>query len=989
MFSVMLFNSNQALSQSTTKDKADYKPAIEKLLSLGFPNARGAKFVKLSTDNLDYSYSDYNFVSHYDDKPGIAGNGFYIPNKDASKPGRFILIGGLEFTYTKKRGERYNSDNELILSGKMKNVDIKKDIKKLQTWLLRQVTSNDSDWRYYGTQEASVVLAIANLAYHSGYQKEATDLMNTLFINHDDPEEIIDALIDRVATTQYERVFTKFEKSGDWKAYLTALQTLQKKFPRGWDDQAGLAILIPRVKDRAEGKLAPIPEIADHTFSPEILKLIKSSADFKSNPDSPNAYYSVDPLFLINKQEANKNASPLDQLTYHGMDGFIALVALMDDRVLMPSSNESYSDMSGFSSDDPFGSGFGARGVSGESALDAYENLSKPSTRGEQASSLVKNALPLSKEETRDLPVKQLQTLALDWWKRHRNFSKIELTKVYLQNTDSPYMVNLANSLITQNTDESIALLEKSILSSETPSSFYNIVKSLIVKRREKAADFLNQYEKNLREEIGEATGDEYISSGQYSIKQKGGTKKFIAKLRRYTQPLDINQLLTNLAKKDAKTADILEQLAVALNTKELSEFSAKFVYAAAKTKDKKKRNLILNSLQKLAYKDDGADALDADEPNAKPTPKLSKYELQDWRKLLSIEDEQAASYYGSVSTQQRVAIIISKLFHSAHSYAEITTLQRYLTAEEYKTLLITRANDLLDGKKVSPIPSADDVSENRLQEITKNFASFKPIEIRPALEKLTISERLAISEVTDDIESLQKAAKHILGFSSYQNLAKMPEAKLKKIIEHLTTIIGEKHDAKTAEKIAQLALENSDDFAGFTVSITSGMILPGYEFYISPITLQAHDKLTEMEKKIKAGSITAFSMVATHDYNSSETTSFAYSPKESAKISDIETFWTTEDSNPDNLMIFTQNKEKLAKIKAEREANKDKRKKMLDEIYKIYPSLKDSAAAFDALPFDTLKEYYDQTLKQAKENEKTEEDEPVEEESLEAIEAQ
>ena len=478
---------------TTNKHIVDYTPAINELLKIGFPdikNATNLRYVKINDNRLQSLTRNFSYNSNHAPK-NLSGNGFLVPSGEPEKSNRFITLGGLELKHiSNERKSLFGNSNstEKITRGKVADADLKKDLEIATKWVHEFTSSNNFKYRH--NEVYTITLGYAALAHQAGYKEEATNLIKALFLNHNNPEDMIDTLINLLAEDEYKQCFSDFNKSTDWKAYLQELKVLQKKFPRGWKSQPGLSILIPLVENKINKVAIIEPKIKGHNFSPEIQKLLQQLLD----PPKQNDRYFNTQLFLINTPNKDASAPPLVQLTQHGMDGFIALASLIGNDTLLIPSNQTYAN-------DYYGNSY-YHDDDRISPEEAFASMNKPNTLGSLAKTLISSNLPHNYETLSELDSDGYRNLAIQWWKEHRNDNRIELIQHYMELGNQGHTNTIINALAQENTDESSQLLEKSILQSEYPSNFYYSVENYVKKRKTKADDFLTQYIAAIETEI-------------------------------------------------------------------------------------------------------------------------------------------------------------------------------------------------------------------------------------------------------------------------------------------------------------------------------------------------------------------------------------------------------------------------------------------------------------------------------------------------------
>jgi len=981
ILSLLMINT-VCLGQATSKRKVDYAPAVEEFIKQGlFPDIKGARYVKVKDENLQWTCDEFWFED-VAAMSKLTGNGFYIPNKEANKPARFIFFGGYELIHIGK-GVRMNEsmDYQSSTRGTMKDADLKKDIAVVQKWA--ETASSDDEFEYYGDENFAVAFGFANLAYQMGLKDEANLLFKTLFLNHEDPEKFIDHLINSLANKEYMGVYQSFNQKQDWAKYHASLIKLQEKYPRGWENQPGLELLIPLVKSRMDKEPVKSPVIEGVAFTAEVQKLIDATGKPSKASAAGNRYYERESLFLINKPKKSASAPAFQQLTHYGMDGFIGLVALIGDETLVAQNSGS-----GYSSHTSYSSSYYDDDRKSPEA--AYSSLNKPSTRGMLAEAIVRATMPQDRNSLSEMDSDQLKRFCINWWKEHKNDSKIELTKHYLQEGNQSHVQSLAMALMTEDTDESRVLLEKSILASKRPSYLSDIVKSYVKKRREKAKDFIVLYKKALIQEVGDG-----LENGNYNIRRAGGTEKYIASLMRYTSGLKPAQMLANLAKKDAKVNELIEMLAVSYKGKDVTKDLNKFIYAAAKKERVSDKSAILSGLIEMIYvepargaigagldgfifEDNGDAELSAEmvkkllakqledfknkpdaknlekpaEAKAKPQAiKLSKYERLDWEKLLFSNEGGRGTKISTLS-----GMILDKYAYPSRTKAEYRECQT-LGLELQESLIQERSRAILDGKEVEPLPSQKLVTKERKAEVLKLIKSTKPINLRAVLETLNDSEKIVVFyDGSEEVEAIfAEAGEYIQGFAALEPIYKLDNYdQLKEILKPL---IGKKPDAETYDQCAKLMLSNLNDFAGASLGLNVSGHRAGKNIAFYDLVPSSGNEVKKAKADVVAGKSDGFVVVIGYKRDQTQVT-LIYKDGSQPTKEDL-----TKILESPNVIIRAMSKASIEKLEKERAATADERKKLIDEIIKVYPSLEQYKERFEDMKVEQLK----QSLKQYK----------------------
>ncbi len=952
---VFLCLCSEARGQLVSSRKVDYGVAVEGLVKLGFADVKGARYVHLKSEQLEYESNGFRYSSNK--APKFKGNGFYVAGKDGGKGGRFISITGMEYSYTKIQGRSADggmsgyygdmSSAQRTIGGVMKDVDLGADLLALKQWALEQAAGDSFSYNSSSIYQPAFVFA--NLAYQAGGKEGANEVIKTLFLNADDAEQILDKVVGVIARNEYARVFSQFNKSHDWAKYLSELERLQKSFPRGWNNQSGLSILIPLVKKRVNKVAVPEPVIAGHAFSDEIALILKQTA--VSEKGSGNGYYGAN-LFLINKVPKDSKAGAIHKLTHYGMDGFIALVSLLGDDTLV---------LGGAG-----GSGYGGHHTyygsgDGESAEYAYRSMQRPKTRGELASALVKSNLPHSNEDISELNDDELKALAVEWWREHRNDDKVTLIKHYLSKGNRRHVSSLLNAIMLEGDDASFALFEKTILESSHPGNWSNMVKAYVLKRKARGKEFLLKYQDVLLASIGEAK-DRQNTDGNYEIVQAGGTRKFISGLLLYTEAQDPDKLYEKLAKDGADVSSIMGMLTHIYKGEKLRGQVSKIVHIAASTDDSKKQGEILQILyqgqfmgEQMPRRQGGIMGVmksifsGGGKVSAKVT--FSDEEKGDWKKLLASEGK---IDYQDISLL--AGMILDKYVNPSlrdHDYRGIMSLG----ADTVNELISARSESILAGEKVDPLPSVSLVKSDRLKEVSDQLAKVSAIDFRKMYSALNYSERLYVLNNIASREKFKEAAVYVQGVVQEKAKGKVGEESVAEYEKLLGGLIGKKVEVGTYVGLTKTMIAQLVAFEGMAVSVAPNAVMPGMDFYLRRANGVYDKEGKEAIADLVAGKRGSFVVmsVASNRYGGSDTKVFIF---DESSMPDEEKLGEIQASSKVEVIAVTK------KVVEEWKKNPVRGKEdVINEIMKLTPEIIHMRTDFERMNLEQLED----ALKQMK----------------------
>ena len=561
-----------ALPLAGAEEKAaDFSEGLKQLAALGLPDLKDARWVKApketTTQNFPDSYQFKELKVHLHGSawklPGeparIIGFGTPVeiasgsappkpeePAKDeTAEPSLFEKMlrkhasenpGKKEEAPPKKPGLEAEADAQLIIDALAKPA--------IKTELAQQLG--------YGRSELpGRCLIFAAQLHAAGRTDSANKLAAALFAIGPDKALIIDAAISHFAGTEYQAATSAFFKTHDWAAYHASVKAILAKYPRGWADAGGVAMLMGPLEKRVQGTPPPPPSLPGITLKPEAVAALDAllkphdlgglsdeelaraaGFDLSQIPVEHRARYIAmlrengvgnsrgggQQLWLLVPQPPGKD--PAGIIKSLRMDGMVALAAVVTDETLLPSRSAT---------------GGGSRYSSGlspeEAAQETYHRMMRPGSRGEFAAALLREVVPGIGDDADDTDLETLRSAAIDFWTQHRGKSPVELAAVYLASGNFMQKFGAAQFLAEHPDPAAHAVFESSVLASEDPASMHGLVEIYVERRRTAAKAFFDAYAKALRANIGNSSDDDPFSSRNGSLDDEKGVEKFLKKL--------------------------------------------------------------------------------------------------------------------------------------------------------------------------------------------------------------------------------------------------------------------------------------------------------------------------------------------------------------------------------------------------------------------------------------------------------------------------
>ena len=946
-------NSNRIVVQPI-----DFSDAVEKLVGLGFGDTKSADYVKIASGYIQ----EQSPLANLDQPPKLSGNAWFKSDQNASKTGTIILNYGQQapFTVSSK-----NSSEPFVagkaFSAKIKPADLKEDLAALLKWLVTLDKNDDNSFgrSRYNNNHGAPILAFAIMAHRSGHKEGANAIILKLLTSTDSPEAIIDSLISKIADQALTTALAKLTQDSDWKSYYSTLQEIDQTYKRGWDKQPGLQLLLPKAKLRADGDLKPVPKLVGIDYSDGAITELKATL---ATPTLPATSYIENPLWLLNQKPAlSSDESPFNRLTMLGMDGFIALVSMLDDDTLV--IQDTSDERNGYYSRNSY---FNSHYDDYEKlAYDAYSSIARPKTRGELAFNYIQPYFKPQEDNYSSYSstpdIAGLKSQALAWYKIHKDDSPVSLARYFLKNGSQQMVTTAVAHLILLDSEQANALIEEVILTAPIPSTYASSIKPYIVKRREAGSEFLKKYELLLLNELGAGLDFEQRTSAHYEIRNAGGVPKFISKLKKYTKPVIPEVLLTQLSRKDSKTTEILELLASQLRGKPLNKLRPLYIAAAAKSKPQKARAIVQHML-----------SLETPVPistQAAYAVELELSEAQDWKNLLDLTPER--SHTVRFTTHQMVAALMENLFNPNFDGNTFYALIEDLPKSIFNTMAAKRTTAILEQSKIQPLPTGDTIEEEQLHTLVGKIGSTLPEEINSVVGQLSPTEFLAFDKYLDNEappESYSKALTlvHKVTFPETKDVIPNQDA-IKDLLES-KQFIGKKITAGYIIELTELIKVNLKIFGGIGLQISNFGDTVGFELLVSKIELRAYRRLEEFESSLEAGTIDYYISLQAYSQLGRSSSVTVTSDPATAELYGTSVKESAGNINSDSSCSFNiicATKDDLKKRQEEIKKSRAPKEALLKKIIEISSESmgENLEPQLDSITLEQLQSYYDQLL--------------------------
>ncbi|MCW1885698.1 hypothetical protein OKA04_13240 [Luteolibacter flavescens] len=846
---------------------ADFSDGLSRLATLGLPDMKGATWVRAPKDVSESIDMPYEFQSL---GVKLQGGAWKLPG---DKP-RWIGFGTSEIIEIEPDGEEEAAAPEEnaspgLLERMMRNhaasqpkkekqarpgITVEEDVKRLIEALGKQsVIDRLIERLEYDSDVLSVpahCLIFAAQLHATGHADAGNRLAAAVFAAFPDATRNVDAAVGYLASLEAIGINDNFFESQDWKAYRDALKALLEKYPRGWGDATGIALLMPALDKRVAGELPPAPTLPGITLKPEAVAALGKFLEAQTAPEGDDiqlpdgmdlsgipAEHRAEFLQAMRRQgamtgmatgrggiwilperkpgDSRPMSGPVSDLQAMGMDGLIALAAVADDPTLVPVRTESsYSTSYGIDEDDE--------------PQEIYDRLDRPKSRGEIARSVISSTIPRSDDSGETDPI-ILRDAAVDFWKKNREKSPIELAVIFTREGDERQRMEAANYLAGGD-DESRQAFEKLALGSDQPSDYSAVVESYLAERKTEARAFFDGYSKAVTRELDGVDLSNARSSGVYRIRAAGSVEKYLKKLSISVGAVSLDDLIAEALKEPSQNGQINgDQPMASLGTSMMGaplEDCLKAV-AAVETKATPEQWLDLHQiLLSRAYRGGRGQSLAKEKT-------LPKDVIDLWRPLIAKSDplppkHRFASWvqgYGGSKMGDASYMILEVAAHPETSEYLNIYLQFCEAPDTPFAFIKKRVDAWTGGKEPIAWPDAEDVEEARSTEITTKLAGLPAAEIPASIKSLGVAERIAVGNWTGEFDEdspapsgIMEVRDRIVEIRPYNPAQPHDPA----LLAALGIKEGDKVEADDLVKLAEKLATEAKDRSGTTVAYYS-----------------------------------------------------------------------------------------------------------------------------------------------------------------------
>jgi len=829
---------------------ADYGPAFERLVKLGVLDTKGATYVKLTLHGKGAAEVQYQIPGMMGAKLKTKGNAWLLPQSKGANTKKDIssfIYRGFEKLTVKQKVRRSSlarllvgeekpskADGDVILGG-WKDQDVGEDAKKILSDIdLKRKKDGffDADqWKYDDSSArwCARVLVAACQMYRAGHHDEANQITGRLFSVVPEPIVVVDQVVNSLADLEYQRLVDIFFKSKNWTDYHQGTKELVERFSRGWKSREGAQLLLTHLDKQLKGVKPELKSLKGVSLKPEAVAVMDDwlgqTKPIVVNP--PMCWLLGMDLVPTNdsygyggRSGEEMNPEWMKKLGSMGMDGFIALTAVAaDDSLIATSINDVMSNYYG-----GYSRHFSSSSDSGQSpAQKQYAAMSRPCSRGEIARKVILQTLPDSENELKLVAPAELQSVAYQWWLKHRADTPSVLAKHFMEAGNSSQRSLAITALIKSNNESDAMVVEKYVLGSEKMAEQYSTVQTYLKARRGKAKSFFAAYSKALKDEVGEVADDDYEN---WQIRQAGGVDKYLKKLEIYVNDVSVDKVLSDMKSGKVEVKEGFAMLEAAMEKGTLRQYLTQLISMARQQKSQKEQVEVLNLLYRLVYSD-RAEYMKGDKWDAYTAslPALIEKSKDDWSYFLNLTEpfEKGVELGNAPSPAAGVSWVIEAFYFPDHEQA-MMGLAGVMSRDELWKFMIARANRVLAGEGLDQFPNAEKVDEAQRKEIREKLSTMGVVDIAKYHDKLGVNEKLAWYEilngfdddVPDGVKGLEKIITKI-DWSMSSEVNSDFEAKLKPLVMH------QKVDGVLIEKVQKLLFTDADHYSDVVVSLNFG----------------------------------------------------------------------------------------------------------------------------------------------------------------------
>lgn len=787
----------------------DFGAGIDKFTQLGLPDVKNARYVKIKWTSGEYQFDRHSMG----EGPKLEGNAWLLEEK----PGKSatVLVNELKPTEVlhpkvmeQKQKEMMEKMQKLAekaqvsgdddydeemgfgfgqmesAGGEWKDADLAKDAKALIDWLTKAGEKGPNargvnDPQMFAMQFNGGVhfFFFAAHAYQKGLKAEANQIIDLVFKRVGDNRKVLGSAMSGLADVQYAAAYAKFSKTGDWKQYLTDMDTLLQRYPGVWRDRP----IVEKVAAAVRKHLA-VPEppaIAGEGVTAEDQKLADALARDKKPLRNMQQHAYGGPTWLMSSQPmfglppASTNAAPLERILQRKVQAIPLLIALLkDDYLLRVQASQGMSHH--------FSSGDDDEAMTAEEIDQRLEGYARPVSRGEIARKLLAGlVLPQEARYNRSVvpSVEEIARRSREWYEKHKAKSEKELLRFFLAEGGQNEQQMALNHLMRSKDEADLKEVERYLMTPEKLADRINHVVNYARTRGPKAKPFVTEFLAKAR--ALPSLLPSHASNNRdasYRKRLEDQAKQQLKALEELASDKPADAVLKELLAADKKWEwEELNRSGEVLRAKLASEGPEKaltlLLQGALDAKDDTLAGFLLQSAAQVPYmKLEQEAALVRGRPKPVKLP-LEKY-VDLWKRMLA-QDRKASSmqmHYGfgggSAPTHRQTVAMMLESLHGLNEESPAMMrrgLEMQTLGELVYDLYVRRAEARLAGKPDAELPAFPDkskVTDARKGELRRQLAALTPADQPKFVTGLALDEVLVLPDlVKEDAKLNEKLA--------------------------------------------------------------------------------------------------------------------------------------------------------------------------------------------------------------------------------------
>lgn len=724
----------QAVQDKTpdTKEEKlqDYSKGFQIFYKLGLPDVSKAEYISFNCQELEplYSLRGGRFIAK--------GNAWLLQKEEGDSPASFIVFNAVpvkayngeklqeEFRKQHKvaTGDARKAYLEFLAGHKNKTIAFwrNEDIKEDSEQLLSQLEEIDKENFSYQKEMSGPLFLYAIQIYSKGFKDDANKIISRLFELAGDKKIILLEAMSALADQEYGVAMMDLEKNKDWKKFGTVLDTLLKKYPKGWKAAPGIKLLSEMVKKQLTQPNPP--EIKGEGISEDDKKLASEFLNVKGMP----YYCGMEWLFRKNEKEESSMVQD-DVLKKITKNSIPMLIALLKDNYMIPVCvmQRSYERQI----DEENGGG------NAEKALAA---IPSPIKRKSIAKSLLASvaAVPDMNEDSNVMRMNDESFIELcnRWYAEIKNKTADELVLYYLKNGNGNQKHFAMTYMKDKNLDKNAPVIEEYFLNMKKEelmrSLGYGVIPEYVAKRKKAALPFVEKLRAKFKDELAALSKGDVKKDKKDQAKKKGAEeeiaeeeeeeeddssidsqmqkelKKILDSLYELAKEKGAKQIIDEIlsGKKNLKDHTIYSQLAPALKEMDRDEAIGLLLNAILKSENNMLAKGVFFSGLEIVARNEESPSEENEKKEEKPLD--IKKNAEAWKKIL--KDKTGLGRY---KTNLIAAIFIESIYGNKEDKEKLQKLQNTLR-ERIGQITLKRAEDRLAGKALTPYPEIKELDE-------------------------------------------------------------------------------------------------------------------------------------------------------------------------------------------------------------------------------------------------------------------------------------